>query len=337
MLAGAVAKRKRTDDGRAAVRRPRGPLHVAAYALSLPERGVRALAALVGVLGHALTRLLPRPLREAKIYRLVVERNLKTLADDVGQAGLFPAAQALDAATAKRLAVGGVADNLMMIGLHASPLWVLLAATDVSNGARAFVGHLAQELKRAGVMKEGAALDSVDDVLAGLSRLSDRLSDTVDMPPLSFAQMKSAVKGVGAEMRGLAGAASDVARIDDLAAEVVRTAQHAQQSLLATTGNLAVSTLKGAGTVLRGGVVGAGAAASWVGDLLLRDVLGDYLESLRGIRRHGFYGSLGLLWKPSWRGWARVFAYRFLTLTETALSLGRWRGAAWRLRPGGPG
>jgi hypothetical protein len=319
------------------MRRPPHPFHLLAYLVSLPERVVRAVAALLGVVGHALTRLLPRPVREAKIYRLVVERNLKTLADDVGQAGLFPAAQALDAATAKRLAVGGVADNLMMIGLHASPLWVLLAATDVSNGARAFVGHLAQELKRAGVMKEGAALDGVDGVLAGLSRLSDRLSDSVDMPPLSLAEMRATVSGLGSEMRHLAGAASDVARIDDLAAEVVRTAAEAQQSLLATTGNLAVSTLRGAGTVLKGGVVGAGAAASWVGNLVVKDVLGDYLDSLRAIRRHGFYGSLGLLWRPSWRSWARVFAYRFLTLTETGLSFGRWRGAPWRLPARGPG
>ena len=92
-------------------KRPLHLHHLLAFVLSLPERLLRWIATLVGLIGHALTRLLPRPIREGKFYRLAVERQIKMLTDDVGMAGLFPGAKALDADSAKRMAVGGAVDN----------------------------------------------------------------------------------------------------------------------------------------------------------------------------------------------------------------------------------
>lgn len=310
--------------------RPRVPLHLLAYLLSLPERTVRAVAAILGTLAFAATHLIPRPIREARFYRLVVERNIKTLADDVGQAGIFPSALALDAATARRLAIGGVADNLMMVGLHASPLWILLAASDVSRGARAFVAELGQELKQAGVMRSGAPLDSLDEVLGGLSRLSERLASTVDMPPLSVADMKGVVGSLRTEVRQLGEAAQDVAQFDVLAEQLRSTAADAEQSLLATTGHVAMGTLKSAGNVLRGGVIGTATAMRFMHRVVWQDVIGDYVTTLQAIRRRGFFGSLAGLMRPQGRGILKAFAYARLTLTERALCLGRWNTAAWR-------
>lgn len=310
--------------------RPVRPLHLAAYVLSLPERLLRALAAVLGTLAYLCTWLVPRPVREARLYRLVVERNIKTVADDLGQTGLFPAAAALDVRTARRLAVGGVADNLIMVGLHASPLWLLLAASDVSRGARAFLAELGAELRAAGVMPAGAPLDSLDAVLGGLSRLSDRLADTVDMPPLSVAEMKAAVGGLRTEVEGLKGAAQGLARVDEVAEQLRATAREARQSLLATTGNLALGTLRGAGHLLKGGAVGARTAARVVHRVVWHDVLGDYAATLARIRRRGFFGSLAGVLRPPGRGLGRAFAWRRLTLTERWLSFGRWGAAPWR-------
>ena len=44
----------------------------------------------------------------------------------------------------------------LMVGLHASPLWILLAASDVSRGAQAYLRELGKELKGAGVMEEAS-------------------------------------------------------------------------------------------------------------------------------------------------------------------------------------
>ncbi len=316
------------------IRRPLHVHHLAAYVLSLPERILRWLATLVGLLGHALTRLLPQPIREGKFYRLAVERQIKMLTDDVGTAGLFPAAQALDAASAKRMAVGGAVDNLIMVGMHASPLWILLAASDVSKGAQAFMQALAGELKKAGVMQEGSRLDSLDDVLTGLNQLSDRLSDTVDMPPLSLADMKAAVAGIGAEMKSGGTALLQTADLDGLASELTDLAREANHSLLETTGAVALGTMRSAGNVIKGGLVGAGATAKFVGRIVWHDVLGDYGRTIRKIYRRGFYGSVRTFLRPQARSYRNLFAYRFLTITELLLSFWRWSKAPWRFVPG---
>ena len=171
-------------DDRPPTPRPLGPHHLLAFLLSLPERLLRFLVACVGSLLNIMMGVLPRRIRQGRFYRLAVERQLKLLADDVGQAGLFPGQGALDKETATRMAVGGMADNLMMVGLSASPIWILLAASDVSSSARAFTREIADEMREAGVIDEDSPLDDVDAVLGGLGKLSDRLADTMDMPPL---------------------------------------------------------------------------------------------------------------------------------------------------------
>lgn len=315
----------------AAVRRPRYPHHLLAFVLSLPERILRWIVTLVGLVGYALTRLLPRPIREGKFYRLAVERQIKMLTDDVGMAGLFPGADALDAASAKRMAVGGAVDNLMMVGLHASPLWILLAASDVSKGAQAYMRELAGELKKAGVMEEGSRMDSLDDVLSGLNRLSDRLSDTMDMPPLSVADMKQTVAGIGAEMKAGGGALLKTADVDGLAEELTGLARDANHSLLETTGAVALGTMQSAGNIIKGGLVGAGATVKFVGRIMWNDVLGDYGRTIQKIYRRGFYGSVRSFLRPQARSYKNLFAYRFVSVTEMLLSLLRWRKAPWRL------
>lgn len=319
----------------AGVRRPLHLHHLVAFLLSLPERVVRLLATLIGLIGNAATRLLPRPIREGKFYRLAVERQIKMLTDDVGMAGLFPNAKALDADSAKRMAVGGAVDNLMMIGLHASPLWILLAASDVSKGAQAYMRELAGELKSAGVMEEGCRLDSLDEVLEGISRLSDRLSDSVDMPPLSVDAMKETITGIGQEMKSGGSALLSAADVDGLAEELTDLARDANHSVLETTGAVALGTMRSAGNIIMGGLVGAGATVRFVSRIVWNDVLGDYGNTIQRIYRRGFYGSVRSFLRPQVRSYRTLFAYRFVSVTELLLSFWRWKRAPWRLGPQG--
>jgi hypothetical protein len=315
------------------MRRPRYPHHLLAYAISFPERIVRSLATLVGMIGLALTRLLPKPIREGKFYRLAVERQIRILTDDVGGAGLFPNVKATDAKTATRMAVGGAVDNLMMVGLHASPMWILLAAADVSKGAQAYMRELAGELKDAGVMEEGSRLDSLDDVLQGLNKLSDKLGDTVDMPPLSVADMKETITGIGSELKSVGKTTVlETADIDGLAKDITDLAKNANHSLIETTGAVALGTMRTAGNILKGSVVGAGTTLRFVGRVVWKDVLGDYGRTIQRIYRRGFYGAIRGFLRPQLRSWKTVYAYRYVTFIEIGLSFGVWRKAPWRLR-----
>ena len=311
--------------------RPKYPHHVAAFLLSVPERIVRFAAMAVGLLAKSLTWLLPRPVREGKFYKLAVERQIKMLTDDVGMAGAFKGAEAVTSEQATRMAVGGAVDNLVMVGLHASPMWILLAASDVSKGARAYMKDLATELKEAGVMAEGSRLDSVDDVLGGLAALSDKLSDTVDMPPLSVKAMKDTLTGIRDEMEAGGSALLRTADIDGLAKDITKLADDADHSLLETTGAVAIGSMKGAGNIIKGGIIGAGATVKFVSKIVWTDVLGDYGRSIQKMYRRGFYGAVRGFLRPQSRSMHALFNYRFLSWTELVLSVGRWNKAAWRL------
>src|SRR5262249_39451072 len=119
--------------------RPRTAGHFVLWAVSIPERAVRSLAGLAGLVGMGATRFLPKPARETKIYRTLVTRYLRILSDDIGGAGRFPKGEAMTASTAARLGVGSMFDNLCLLTLHASPLWILFAAQDVAKGAQSLV------------------------------------------------------------------------------------------------------------------------------------------------------------------------------------------------------
>ena len=311
--------------------RPHYPHHIVAFALSLPERLVRFLAMCVGLVAKSVTWLLPRPVREGKFYKLTVERQIKMLTDDVGHAKAFKGAEEVSGEDAARMAVGGAVDNIVMVGLHASPMWILLAASDVSKGAQTYMRELAAELKEAGVMDEGSRLDSVEDVLGGIARLSDKLSDTVDMPPLSIDAMKETLTGIQEEMEAGGSALLKTADIDGLAEDITKLADDANHSLLETTGAVALGSMKGAGNILLGGIIGAGATVKFVGKIVWDDVLGDYGRSIQKMYRRGFYGAVRGFLRPQSRSMRALFSYRFLSVTETILSLGRWRHAPWKL------
>jgi hypothetical protein len=320
------------EPAREAVARPHAPLHVLAYALSLPERLLRLLAGAVGGLLHAVLRLVPRRIRETRFYRTAVERQIRILTDDVARAGLFPQAERLHGKVAVRMAVGGTVDNLVMIGLHASPIWMLLAATDVSDGARAFLRELGGELRAAGVLEKGARLDSLDDVLGGLSRLSERLATTLDVPPLALDDMKRTVSGLRDEMRGVGrSVGQQAAAMDELAREVTGLAGRTHRTLLETGAAVALGTARTTGRLVVGGVVGAGATVRILGRRAWQDVVVETGRTIREIARRGFWGSLRAWTAPQAQSRRALFAWRFLTFTEIGLSLGRWRKAPWRL------
>ena len=75
----------------------------------------------------------------------------------------------------------------------------------ISEPGKTFVEprELAEELKRAGVMREGCRLDSVDEVLEGLSRLSDRMADTFDQPMSASVGSGFSASNAAADMRSL--------------------------------------------------------------------------------------------------------------------------------------
>lgn len=314
------------------VARPLWPHHLLAYLISLPERVLRFLAGIVGGLLYLIVRLLPRPIREGKFYRIAVERNIKMLTDDVARAGLFPGEAALDAKYATRMAVGGTIDNLLILGLHASPIWILLAAADLSKGAASFTEEIAQELKEAGVIEEGSRLDSVDEVLGGLGKLSGRLATSLDTPPLSVDDMKATVASVRDDLKDVGDTTlKQAVNVEGLAQDLRDLADKEDRSLLETTSGVAVGSMRTVGNVVVGGLAGAGATVKVAGRRLWSDVVVDYGDTIKRMHKLGFYGCISGVLSPQARSWRRLFHYRFVTFTGLIGSFWRWNKAPWRL------
>ena len=314
------------------LRRPPTLLAWTLYALSVPERAVRVVASTVGHVLRPLLNIVPAPIRRGRFYRLAVERQVRMLTDEVGQARLFPGQPALDAALAKRLAIGGAVDNVLMVALHASPLWILLAASDVSEGAAKFVDELGEELEAKGYVAEGSRLSGVDRVLSGMSRLSGRLAESLDAPPLEMAALRKNLADVRDELHDVGGAALDqLPDLDRFADEVRGLARHDEASLLETVGTLAVGTWTKAGRVVGVGVAGVTSGLSILGRRAWHDVVGDWFDSLKRLKRRGVRGAMRRFLRPQGRSAAVLFHPRFVTLTERGLTAGRYGKASWRL------
>jgi hypothetical protein len=302
------------------------------WAVSIPERTVRSLAGVAGLAGIGAARLLPRPVRETKFYRTLVTRYLRILSDDLGGSGRFPKNQAMDLATATRLGVGGMLDNLCLLSLHASPLWILFAAQDVAKGAKTLVSEIVDDLKQRGLVREGSRLDNVDLLLDAVATLSERTGDVIDMPPLRPAEIKDAIAQLKADIASTSMTAIvDVAQIDRFADDVRSVATASSQSPLDVLTGIATQAAAQGGKL----VLGTGQAVATSIRLLgeqTESVLTDYGRLLRDMATKGFWASIAGTLRDQLRTTQNQFVPERLTMTEIALSLGRLRNAPWRTR-----
>jgi hypothetical protein len=312
--------------------RPRTFPHFVLWALSLPERIVRSAAGLAGLIGAGAARLLPRPVRETRFYRTLVTRYLRILSDDIGGAGRFPAGQAMDAQTAARLGVGSVLDNLCILTLHASPLWILFAAQDVAKGARTLVSQITDDLKARGLVQEGSRLDNLDLLLEAVAKLSEQTSDVLDMPPLKPNEIKEAIADLKLNMASASRTAVvDVAQLDKFAEDVRKLASQSDQSVLDILTGLATQTAAKGGKL----VIGTGQALVTSIRLLGEQVggaLSDYGELVHGMMTRGFWSSLAGSLGHQLRVTQNQFVAERVTWTEIGLTFGKLGRAPWRLR-----
>ena len=135
-----------------------------AFLLSLPERAVRSVFALVGGGVHETAELvLPRLVRRSRLYEATAKNLLRVSIELVG--GVEAPAGVVDEYEPNATKLDGPQDgagNVVEIGSIAafgfSPLWLLAAGADVTHGTRVYLDAFVRELKIAGVLAEEAHL-----------------------------------------------------------------------------------------------------------------------------------------------------------------------------------
>ena len=125
------------------------------YAISLPERALRALIGTLGGLLHESAQmLLPRFVRRSRLYEATARERAADRRRG-GRAGRAAgAARGLGAEITKRKAAGNVVELGSIAAFGFSPLWLLAAAADAAHGSRVYLAAFVDELKRAGVLAE---------------------------------------------------------------------------------------------------------------------------------------------------------------------------------------
>ena len=171
------------------------------FLLSLPERLVRSIAAVVGGGVHETAELvLPRFVRRSHLYEATAKNLLRVTVELVG--GVEQRDPELP--DAGEVAVRKGAGNAVELGSIAafgfSPLWLLAAASDVAHGTRTYLDALVAELKAAGVLAQETEVGSMGELLDALERGSGTAAGMIDLPPLELTELRRSI----AELRGSA-------------------------------------------------------------------------------------------------------------------------------------
>jgi hypothetical protein len=240
-----------------------------AFVASLPERIVRAGAALVGGTLHETAQLvLPRFLRRSRFYEATAKNLLRISIELVG--GVEAPEAAEPAPGARELAVRKTAGNVVELASIAafgfSPLWLLAAAADVSRGSRVYLAELVSELKAAEVLAEDVDVGSVDELLDALEQTSGRTARLIDIPPVELAELRRSVAEVAEEATDLPSAAELRTLYDGLR----RIAAAEDRSLLEVSEGIGLAFLLSARNVGR------------------THLVAPYREDWRPVRHEGF-------------------------------------------------
>jgi hypothetical protein len=176
------------------------------YAISLPERALRALiATLAGVIHQSAQVLLPRFVRRSRLYEATAKNALRIAIEAVGRVEPPEPPEVSAQEIAKRKVAGNVVELGSIAAFGFSPLWLLAAASDAVHGSRVYLAAFVAELKRAGVLAEEREIGSVDELLEALENTSGRTARLIDIPPLELAELRSTLGEFRADASGLPG------------------------------------------------------------------------------------------------------------------------------------
>jgi hypothetical protein len=276
------------------------------YMLSLPERLVRSVAAVLGGFTHETAALvLPRFARRSRLYEATAKNLLRVLVEGVGAVKGASTSEA-GAPTAKELAVRKTAGNVVELGSIAafgfSPLWLLAAASDVIHGSRVYLNVLVGELKEAGVLAPETEAATVDDLLRALEGGTGTTARLIDIPPLEL----EAARATLAELRSHAEALPDAEQLAAVYDALRRTAERERRPLLEVSAGVGFAFLTSAKAVGRDHIVA------------------PYAEDWRPLRSEGFSAYARRISGPYRRALYAHFDAERPTYTERALGrLGR--------------
>ena len=276
---------------------------LAYFTASLPERLVRAGAAVLGGTVHETAELLlPRIARRSRFYEATAKNLLRIAIEGVGSVDRPKTADSAEAPPARELAIRKGAGNIVELGSIAafgfSPLWLLAAASDITRGSRVYLQALTEELKAAGVVRDDLDVSSVDELLGVLEGTTGRTARLIDIPPLELAELRTSI----GELRSEATDLPSQAELASLYEGLQRTAAAENLSLLEVSQGIGMAFVTSARKV--GG----------------RHIVAPYQEDWEPLREEGFAAYAARVSRPYADAAASHFEPDRQTFTERVLN-----------------
>jgi hypothetical protein len=200
------------------------------YLASLPERTARAGAALAGGLVYEVSEVvLPDAVRRSKLYQAIVVRLLRITIELVGGVeGVYPTEEMPARELLVRKTAGNAVELASFMAVGWSPVWLLAGASDLVGGSKVYLRALVTELRDAGVISTKDDTSSFEELLSALEGTSGVLADTVDVPPLNVAGVRTSWQ----ELQTQAAELPDAAGLEKIFAELQSAARQEDRSIL---------------------------------------------------------------------------------------------------------
>src|SRR5262245_17624697 len=289
------------------------------YLLSLPERVVRsALGLSAGLLREVGEVVLPRGVRQTQLYKSLVDTTLRFVIEQVGGAqGVYPADQPQPDDFLVRRGAGNAVELLGLVAFRVSPVWVLAALADISGLGRRMIPEIADALKAQGLLEQDAQFESVDQLLDGLEKMSSRLAETFNTPPLDVAELRKEWTAIRTEASSLKPAALPSPRmIGDQWEALKQESARQGRSVFETSSVMAVSAVRALPAKALWFTKSARVSATYAGKVLSTAILDHYSQTLSELRDVGYLTYAKLQLSPYVRASVEQFSPERRTLTQ---------------------
>jgi hypothetical protein len=290
-----------------------------AYLLSLPERVIRsALGLSAGVLREAGELLLPAGMRRSHLYHSLVDVTLRYVIEQVGGVkGTYPPQQAQIEDFLIRRGAGNAIELLGIVAFRVSPVWVLAALADLSGLGRRLIPEISEVLQKEGLIDSGARYENMDQLLDGMEKMSSRLAETVNTPPLDISELRREWSAIQNHARTLKVVNLPSARtIGNQWRQLRQEANRQSRSVFEISSVMALSAMRALPDKARWLSASAHVGAVYAGNQFSAAILAHYSETLSELREVGYLTYAKRQMTPYLRACVEQFSRQRETLTQ---------------------
>ena len=288
------------------------------YALSLPERYVRGLSALLGGIFKETTDILvPGVVKDTTSYNIFVGNILRFTVENVGGVKGVYDDEGLEGEFATRKLIGNTIEGVGIATIHLSPLWFFAFFADSVKGGQAYLERLHEEMVENGYIDHETSADSFTTLFEGLERTTTSFAQNIDTPPLTKDEILSNIEEIRDSISDLLSnsgsiASGTVTEISKVLQDFMNTATDEGQSLLELGGLLTLQTTNRVKQL--GGLTVS--APNVAGKMLYENILGYYSDTLTEIHERGYANVASETIEPYGQAILNQFSTEKITWTE---------------------